>query len=647
MARDSMSNLDVHVWTLKGEAVDCWVDNVYGDPSLFYLKLRCGGKLRVLVIEPSRRIHFTSRPYSESLEGFVVMLRKLVRDKRIVGLHQLGFDRVVSLELNDSHKLFVELLPRGVAALVDSSQTVKALSRSLKTKDRELSVGSEYRPPPLQQENPFSVDPEAIANIVKKGRDLVRGLVRGLGLPGEVAEEAVYRSELLKETSSRELNLNDFEKLSNALKEIYREALEGKGYLFIEEERAEASPFRPLRFPQDKVKVFETLDEALDELFSIRSAKVDKEVEEFVKEREKLSASLTEAEALAKRYMEEASRLEKAVEKLATNYALVESIVECVTSRWRSRTSEECSNVVEIDYRNGVYSFVIDETRYEARYGESPQSIIVRLYKEAGEARARAEKASRARAEIESRLKELELKAKAKTIQLRARARSLLWFERFRWTITTNGFLVLAGRDAGQNEVLVRRYLEDRDIFMHADIHGAPAVVIKAKGTEVSEEDLEDAAVIAGCYSRAWKAGLSVVEVFWAFGNQVSKSAPPGEYVKTGAFMVYGKREYLKVRLALAIGVALSSEGVPLTLVGSERVVSRHSLAYLILVPGRREVDEVELLKKALLDAIDEDSKPYVLAVREQEFRDKVPGKFDIVKVAKGKGEQIDLKLYV
>jgi predicted ribosome quality control (RQC) complex YloA/Tae2 family protein len=38
--------------------------------------------------------------------------------------------------------------------------------------------------------------------------------------------------------------------------------------------------------------------------------------------------------------------------------------------------------------------------------------------------------------------------------------------------ITTEGYLVLSGRDAQQNELLVKRYLREGDAYVHADLAG-------------------------------------------------------------------------------------------------------------------------------------------------------------------------------
>ena len=54
-----------------------------------------------------------------------------------------------------------------------------------------------------------------------------------------------------------------------------------------------------------------------------------------------------------------------------------------------------------------------------------------------------------------------------------------MWFEKFNWFVSSENYLVIAGRDGQQNETLVRRYLRAGDVYVHADIHGASSVIIK------------------------------------------------------------------------------------------------------------------------------------------------------------------------
>ena len=57
--------------------------------------------------------------------------------------------------------------------------------------------------------------------------------------------------------------------------------------------------------------------------------------------------------------------------------------------------------------------------------------------------------------------------------------RKPFWFEKFLWFISSENYMVLAGRDAQQNELLVKRYLRAGDAYVHADLNGAATVVVK------------------------------------------------------------------------------------------------------------------------------------------------------------------------
>lgn len=56
----------------------------------------------------------------------------------------------------------------------------------------------------------------------------------------------------------------------------------------------------------------------------------------------------------------------------------------------------------------------------------------------------------------------------AQTIHSIKKARKVLWFEKFKWFITSENYLVLGGRDAQQNELLVKKYMRPKDVYMHA-----------------------------------------------------------------------------------------------------------------------------------------------------------------------------------
>ncbi|XP_013772570.1 nuclear export mediator factor NEMF-like [Limulus polyphemus] len=125
------------------------------------------------------------------------------------------------------------------------------------------------------------------------------------------------------------------------------------------------------------------------------------------------------------------------------------------------------------------------------------------------------------------------------------KARKTFWFEKFLWFISSENYLVIGGRDIQQNELIVKKYLKQGDIYVHADLHGASSIVIKnPTGGDVPPKTLNEAGTMAVCYSAAWEAKI-VTSAWWVYHHQVSKTAPSGEYLTSGAFMIRGKKNFL------------------------------------------------------------------------------------------------------
>jgi predicted ribosome quality control (RQC) complex YloA/Tae2 family protein len=148
---------------------------------------------------------------------------------------------------------------------------------------------------------------------------------------------------------------------------------------------------------------------------------------------------------------------------------------------------------------------------------------------------------------------EKELLEKKKQV-LPKQKRKLDWYEKFRWFYTSSGFLVVGGRDATTNELVIKKHTEKDDVVFHADVAGSPFMVVKTKGKKPTELDLDEVAQMTASYSRAWKQGLSSMQVFYVNPDQVSKTPKSGEYMAKGAFMIYGKRNYKTPILKMAIG---------------------------------------------------------------------------------------------
>ncbi|GMH29151.1 hypothetical protein Nepgr_030994 [Nepenthes gracilis] len=124
--------------------------------------------------------------------------------------------------------------------------------------------------------------------------------------------------------------------------------------------------------------------------------------------------------------------------------------------------------------------------------------------------------------------------------------RKVHWFEKFNWFISSENYLVISGRDAQQNEIIVKRYMSKGDLYVHADLHGASSTIIKNHKPEqpVSHLTLIQAGCFTVCHSQAWDAKI-VTSAWWVYPYQVSKTAPTGEYLTVGSFMIRGKKNFL------------------------------------------------------------------------------------------------------
>ncbi|CAI9771813.1 unnamed protein product [Fraxinus pennsylvanica] len=133
-----------------------------------------------------------------------------------------------------------------------------------------------------------------------------------------------------------------------------------------------------------------------------------------------------------------------------------------------------------------------------------------------------------------------------KTVATISHMRKVHWFEKFNWFISSENYLVISGRDAQQNEMIVKRYMSKGDLYVHADLHGASSTVIKnhKPETTVPPLTLNQAGCFTVCHSQAWDSKI-VTSAWWVYPHQVSKTAPTGEYLTVGSFMIRGKKNFL------------------------------------------------------------------------------------------------------
>ncbi|ELY52026.1 ribosome rescue protein RqcH [Natronolimnohabitans innermongolicus] len=190
------------------------------------------------------------------------------------------------------------------------------------------------------------------------------------------------------------------------------------------------------------------------------------------------------------------------------------------------------------------------------------------------------------------------------------------WFDRFRWFHTSDGYLVIGGRNADQNEELVKKYLEPGDKVLHTQAHGGPVTVLKAtdpseassSDIELPESSIEEAAQFAVSYASVWKDGRYAGDVYAVDSDQVTKTPESGEYLEKGGFAIRGDRTYYD---DTPVGVAVGIQCEPYTRVigGPPSAIEGQAATTIELEPGRyAQADAAKRLYRRFRERFEDES---------------------------------------
>ncbi len=176
------------------------------------------------------------------------------------------------------------------------------------------------------------------------------------------------------------------------------------------------------------------------------------------------------------------------------------------------------------------------------------------------------------------------------------------WYEKFRWFFSSDGFLVIGGRDATTNEIIIKKHTDNDDMVFHTDIAGSPFFVVKSGGKKIGDATIKETADATVTFSRVFKLGQSSSPVFWVRPEQVSKEAQSGEYLTKGAFMIRGKTNYVENEINLAIGKMDDGK----IMAGPYEAVRKHCKENIRLRQGDKKTSEIaKKIKKQLGGSLD------------------------------------------
>ena len=634
-----MSNVDIYTISdelnnlLSGARVD---KSFQPTKDIVVMRFHVPGTGRIdLVMQCGSRIHTSQYPLENPTTPptFPMLLRKRIKGAHVESVKQHNFDRVVEIKVKKDkyYTVIVELFDKGNIILLDDENNIILPLKRKHWSNRDISSKKEYIFPEERGINPTKVTQKEFKEILDNNSDsdIVRTLARN-GLGSLYAEEIIKRTNekiaIDKNTPNKDITDEQCIELYNSLKNLF-DSLKNdsvKPQIVKNNSKEDVVPLDLINYADFEKTYYNNFNEACDEFYS-KKVNIDiKSVKENA-----WNKKVGKFEKRLKLQQETLDNFDKTItesthkgEVIYSNYATIENIINVVnTARGKGYSFKEIgktlkkakkegmaeAQIYESIDKLGVLTLDIDNTKInidpKLTIPENAENYYEKDKKE-------KRKTKGALIAIENTKKQLE-KIKAKkdvamesiSVPKKRVKKNLKWFEKLRWFVSSEGVLVVGGRDANSNESVVKKYLEPNDIYLHADIHGATSTAIKLNGHKLNDNLLKESGEFAASFSSAWSKGFTSQDVFWVHPDQVSKTPEAGEFLPKGSFVIRGHRNYIRgARVKLAIGI-VDYEGKRI-MAGPIESLEKHSENFVVLKPG---FTKKEAIAKKILHKINED----------------------------------------
>ncbi|ALS00525.1 fibronectin-binding protein [Enterococcus silesiacus] len=478
------------------------------------LVIRTKGKNHKLLLSahPSyTRVQLTEIAYAnpETPPNFVMMLRKFLEGAILEQIHQVNNDRVIHFtftkrdELGDLQNivLIVELMGRHSTIVLINKENGKILDAikhigSSQNSYRSLLPGAEYIDPPKQeQENPFSANNEKVFELLSKAIELNGSYLQKnfQGLGKDTADELAFQ-----------LNERPNEKM--LVWQSFWTAIEAKTNptLTITEKKEYFTPL-PFASLEGKQEHFESLSQLLDAFYGGKAEK------DRVKQQG--GELIHKIENELKRNQSKVVKLQQTLADTehAENYRRDgELLTTFMTQVPKGAEFVELPNYYEEDQLlkiklNPALTPNQNAQKYFQKYQKLKNAVKV--------VHGQIEQANQEISYLESVLAQLEIAGPMDIEMIREELIEQEYVkkrgpkkqkqpkkskpEEF---YSSDGSLILVGRNNLQNDQLTLRTAKKTDIWLHAkDIPGSHVII---KDTDPSDNTLREAANLAAYYSK-------------------------------------------------------------------------------------------------------------------------------------------------
>ncbi len=648
------------VYELDKTVIGSRVENIYQiNPLTLVFRLHQPNQPALqLLIESGRRVHLTTYVLSKPTTppAFSMALRKHLRNGRITLVQQHEFERVINIRIDTregAFTLITELFGDGDIILVNPHGAILYALTYRKMRDRNILRGEEFKQAPSSGKNPFELTRQDLNSLKECGRlEVVRALTKLLSIGGFYTEEILLRADVDKNTQCEMLTKQQldaiFAQTQSLTSGIAAGAFQPGIVVDKNDQWIDVIPFALKVYSDLTLKPFRSFNEALDEYYSriVTTEKVSGAEKEFTRELAKLQRTLEDqqktvgssakiierSKAIGNLIYVHLSDLQSLVQTIVQKKELGETWEQIIDDVEKEKHAQHSpfTYVRSLDSKRRILEVSIENSAFTLDLARSVQANAASYYVRAKKTERKQEGAEKALNETRAKIQELQKRMLEKTEEVVKEAplkkKVNEWFEKFRWFRSSEGLLVIGGRDATTNEIIIKKQTEPKDIVFHADIIGAPFVVIKTEGRTPSEQTILEAAQFAASHSKAWRGLFNAVDVYWVYPDQLSKSPPPGQYLEKGSFIVHGKKNYLKrTLLSIAVGIAMKEDQV-LVIGGPTEYVKKQTTNYVEVVPGHESSSALaKNLRKILSEKAPAEWQRKILAVPLEEIQKFIP----------------------
>ncbi|MCL7411903.1 MAG: ribosome rescue protein RqcH [Methanosarcinaceae archaeon] len=570
-----------------------------------------------LVVEAGKRAHMSQhiRPSPKLPHSFPMLLRKHILGGRITFVKQYNFDRIIEFGIirgGIETILVAELFSRGNIVLLDNERKIILPMKPVTFKGRRIRSGEIYEYPEAKI-SPLDAGEGELADAFSSSDDnVVRTIANRFNLGGVLAEEVCLRSGVDKNKAAKDVSLQDVFAIHGSLKDVFSPLFSGelKPQIIKKEVKGEFEPLDVMPFELEQYRdsqkqYFDSFNGALDEFFGKLSAEsVTEEVQVVKKEKVNIfERRLLQQQTAIKDFETNSDKFTAIAEKVYANYQPIEELLKVLNGarekgyswdniksilKQAKDTLPAAKMIVSINSAEGTIVVDLDGTNATIDIRKTvPQNAQV-YYEKAKKLVKKRDGALRAIEQTKLAMKNKEKKASKRQKVIRKKH----WYDRFRWFVSSDGFLVIGGRSADTNEEIVSKYMEKRDIVFHTQTPGAPMTVIRTEGKEVPETTLQETAQFVVSYSSVWKSGQFSGDCYWINPEQVSKTPESGEFLNKGSFVIRGERNYYRdVQVGVAVGLELTGE--TRVIGGPVSAVRKHAKHVIEIVPGKFNQNDI------------------------------------------------------